>query len=1225
MYAGAIHAEYNITDLGANFEPLSISDNGIIVGLDHNTSPPNAAYYRNGELIIIENNAQALDVNEHNIVAGFADTSPNHSGRVWQGSASSNELDGLDGILEVRGLNDFTEYVGTRLVDNLYRRPFVFDSITGTLRTLETLGGAEAWANDVNSLGALTGTSYDQDLKLQTFLLTPNREIEDFINISGYDSSIGLAINDTPDIAGYSFIDGFETWGKRAIAIPQNRGVMNLGALYNHPVSQANDLNNNTFIIGESTRADGSQRAFTFDATLTAIFSLTTDPVNPQIVYAASTLDRGVIKSVDSGNTWIEANLGLTQRSVFSLAIDPDNHNYILAGTATGVFLSTNGAVSWSSVDKETIGERQVYSIYFTGKVVVAGTNRGVFYSEDKGRTWIQSPSSISTLSIFDFVTHQPSGHVFFAGSRGVYRSVDGGRTWSAQNGSLQGTEDRRLSPLFATSVAVDPNDPSKLYAGTNGGGVHVATTTNHDLTGGNLSWVSRRENLVDRVVNDIVIDSSVNPSVVYVGARSRLSKSNHDTTVEDDWRLLSGFGSRGAYSLALSNSGSQTILYAASLDGGIFRSSSLEGDALGDIWTTVSEGANNADGYAILYPEDTATPSNLNIYAGTSGGAYRYDNTNSNKDKTWQVASSGLTNLKTTALIADTSQDPITLWASTIDSGVYRSDDAGEIWENINNGLNHLTINALTADLDTVKPTLFAATIGGVYRSENGGFTWNYTSSGLHKRPAFSLHYDKSVSPRILYAGTNDGVFRSTDGGDHWVQLSQGIKGLSITSIIQDPSTHDLFAATLSDGVFRLKFQESEWKSVNTGPAPSSSLLETEVNTLAIDNSNTMLYAGTSNGLYRADISAAPPYSWQAFNQGLNKQNVFSIAFPPATDPNAATHMYVGTAVNGVFRHPDRTSDISAWEHFSKGIETTTNSMEDLTKLLDNNNWVFETAKAINGMRQIVGTGKFKGVNHGYLLTPGIGIAYSDLSLSQTISPEIIKEDTPVSFQITVTNNGPDSATNTQLVNWLPINAIYRNASAGEGGFCKRDTDYTDASFLDEDIVNNANPLIVRCQLGAINPGESVLVEINLEPSEPEAIIRNIARVSSDEHDLYPENNTTSNVQTAVTTDKCFVATAAYGSFLDPHVTTLRQFRDQYLMPYTWGRELVQLYYHYSPPLADLIARHDSLRTLTRAVLTPMVYAITYPLAFGILALGLLLGYASWRHHLVTRRRLPA
>jgi hypothetical protein len=69
-----------------------------------------------------------------------------------------------------------------------------------------------------------------------------------------------------------------------------------------------------------------------------------------------------------------------------------------------------------------------------------------------------------------------------------------------------------------------------------------------------------------------------------------------------------------------------------------------------------------------------------------------------------------------------------------------------------------------------------------------------------------------------------------------------------------------------------------------------------------------------------------------------------------------------------------------------------------------------------------------------------------------------------------------------------------------------------------------------------------------------------------------------------------CFIATAAYGSPLESHVMVLRQFRDTYLMKTKLGRAFVQLYYKYSPPIADVIAKHYWMRVVVRWSLTPLV-----------------------------------
>lgn len=106
----------------------------------------------------------------------------------------------------------------------------------------------------------------------------------------------------------------------------------------------------------------------------------------------------------------------------------------------------------------------------------------------------------------------------------------------------------------------------------------------------------------------------------------------------------------------------------------------------------------------------------------------------------------------------------------------------------------------------------------------------------------------------------------------------------------------------------------------------------------------------------------------------------------------------------------------------------------------------------------------------------------------------------------------------------------------------------------------------------------------------------------------------------TATTSDGgggCFIATAAYGSYMAPDVMALRQFRDRYLLTNAFGRVLVETYYAVSPPIAHFIAQHETLRAATRVVLTPIVFTVKYP--WGSLAIVILAGIAGM--FLVRRR----
>jgi parallel beta-helix repeat protein len=69
-----------------------------------------------------------------------------------------------------------------------------------------------------------------------------------------------------------------------------------------------------------------------------------------------------------------------------------------------------------------------------------------------------------------------------------------------------------------------------------------------------------------------------------------------------------------------------------------------------------------------------------------------------------------------------------------------------------------------------------------------------------------------------------------------------------------------------------------------------------------------------------------------------------------------------------------------------------------------------------------------------------------------------------------------------------------------------------------------------------------------------------------------------------------CFIATAAYGTPMAEEVQILREFRDEYLLTNLLGQAFVDFYYKVSPPIAEFITDHPSLKPIVRAGLVPVV-----------------------------------
>ena len=99
------------------------------------------------------------------------------------------------------------------------------------------------------------------------------------------------------------------------------------------------------------------------------------------------------------------------------------------------------------------------------------------------------------------------------------------------------------------------------------------------------------------------------------------------------------------------------------------------------------------------------------------------------------------------------------------------------------------------------------------------------------------------------------------------------------------------------------------------------------------------------------------------------------------------------------------------------------------------------------------------------------------------------------------------------------------------------------------------------------------------------------------------------------------FLADALVGEL--PDVKILRDFRDRFLLHNSVGKGFIRLYDTYSPPIADFIAKHDSLRAMVRISLLPVVGVSWIALKIGsVSTVALMLIFISCFVGLVWFRR---
>jgi hypothetical protein len=397
------------------------------------------------------------------------------------------------------------------------------------------------------------------------------------------------------------------------------------------------------------------------------------------------------------------SNAGLASGVINSIQIDPFNPMTVYALTANGCFKSTDGGADWTS----------------------ASSGLGVVYPSTYG-----SPASQLAVDPLH------PGTLYVGGYAGVYKTTNGAANWTLTGTGLP-------SSPWVQTVAVDPNVPTTLYAGTYFSGIYKSTN-------GASTWNIATNGLNTLNCDALVVDPN-NSSNVYAGGGSYTFSASvfKSTNGGGNWTLLGGGLQGGAVNLLTASSSNLYAVVGNSLS---FPAGSTPAFQIstngGTNWSSLLvAGGLSFTALAIAPPTTPAltiasSGNNDNVSWPASFTGYVLQSTASLNPANWKnvmlspvtnnnslvvtVPASGLQGFYRLLLTNNTSALPATLYLGTDQvsgQGVLKSTDGGITW--YIEGPAGDTINALAVN-PAYPSTVYAGLNGG-----RDGFVATLTRNG--------------------------------------------------------------------------------------------------------------------------------------------------------------------------------------------------------------------------------------------------------------------------------------------------------------------------------------------------------------------------------------------------------------------------------------------------------------------------------------------------------------
>jgi photosystem II stability/assembly factor-like uncharacterized protein len=409
----------------------------------------------------------------------------------------------------------------------------------------------------------------------------------------------------------------------------------------------------------------------------------------------------------------------------------------------------------------------------------------------------------------------QNSATVYARSDSGLFKSTDGGASWNS------------VGPDVAFSIwylAINPQNPSILYAATWGGGIFQSTDGAKNWTAVNSGLPTGNDG--HTFVGLMAIDPG-NPSTLFSivswnadgGGHTALFKSTDGGT---NWRAVDSAPSGPFfYSLVFDRQNKGTIYLAATdwecTGGSVFKS--VDG---GTSWVNTSFPTDVCSITLAIDPQNTGT-----LYAGTlecgdTCGGRVLKSTDGGTN--WIPMISGLPWTSVNTLAIDRNK-PSTIYAGTRDSGVFESTDGGASWNPANAQLAAFPIYTLATD-PQVSGTVYAGTGGGgALKSTDGGTSWKPANFGLTAVNISGLVVAPQT-PNALYIWSNyegiSSLLKTTDNGVSWTAMNSALPRGFVSTVAVDPhnlgTMYAVDNASSGAGIFKTTDGGASWKLANSG-----------------------------------------------------------------------------------------------------------------------------------------------------------------------------------------------------------------------------------------------------------------------------------------------------------------------------------------------------------------------------------------------------------------------